>query len=111
MTAAIQQANGKFLNTLQLHLHNPRSTVQNFTVADNSYGARPITKTLPPDTMQTVAVTLQSSHNWYDLTIRVADSKASVHLARRIETGTVTRTDPLMGNARSLSRFATAGEL
>ncbi len=97
--ATLEQRNGKPTGVLELHLHNPTYTAQSLTVADNSYGRAPTTKTLRPGATETVAVLLESSHHWYDLTIQAADSKASAHFAGRIETGRPTQTDPLMGNA------------
>jgi phospholipase C len=100
VTATVQQRNGKATRTLELHLHNPASTAQSLTVADNSYGAPRITKMVAPGATQTVAIPLESSHNWYDLTIQAASSKALAHLAGRIETGIATQTDPLMGSPK-----------
>jgi phospholipase C len=97
--ATLQQRNGKPTGLLELHLHNPTYTEQSLTVADNSYGVAPITKTLPPSATETVTIPLESSHHWYDLTIQATDSKALAHFAGRIETGNATLTDPLMGNA------------
>jgi phospholipase C len=99
VVATLQERNGKPTGVLELHLHNPTSTAQRLTVADKSYGAAPTTKTVHPGATETVAIPLESSHYWYDLTIQAADSKALAHFAGRIETGRATQTDPLMGKA------------
>jgi len=95
----LQQRNGNLTGSLELHLHNPAQTAQNLTIADNSYGARAITKALAPGAKETVTIPLESSHHWYDLTIQAVNSKALAHFAGRIETGRATQTDPLMGRA------------
>jgi phospholipase C len=99
VVTALQQRNGNPTSSLELHLHNPSRTTQNLAIADNSYGAAAITKALRPGATETVTIPLESSHQWYDLTIQVAGGKALAHLAGRIETGSATQTDPLMGRA------------
>ncbi|QMV17312.1 phospholipase C, phosphocholine-specific [Granulicella sp. 5B5] len=95
----LQQRDGKPTGAFNLHLHNPSSSARTLTIFDNSYGAAAITRPLGPGATETVTILLESSHQWYDLTIMSADGKALAHFAGRIETGHATQTDPLMGRA------------
>jgi len=107
VTTTVHQHNGKATATMQLHLHNHAPTPQTVTVIGSSYGALNIAKKLAGGATQTVDISLESSHHWYDLTVQAANSKALAHFAGRIETGTATQTDPLMGNAVLPSNIAT----
>ena len=95
----LEQHGGTPTGAVEVHLHNPGTSAQKVTVEDNSYGAPAMSKTVAPGATETVTLPLEASHQWYDLTIQAANSKALAHFAGRIETGRPTQTDPLMGNA------------
>jgi phospholipase C len=84
---------------LELGLVNKAKTAQAVTVHDNSYGAAPVTQRVAADSHSVVTLPLVASNHWYDLTVRLEGSDATVRLAGRIETGTATTTDPYMGAA------------
>jgi phospholipase C len=95
----LEQRKGSATSALVLQLHNPASSAQTFRVIDNSYGRKDIEKNVAPDATETIVLPLDSSHNWYDFTVHAANSKALAHFAGRVETGTPSQTDPLMGRA------------
>jgi phospholipase C len=97
VVTTLQQRNGKPTGALELHLHNPSRSAQKLTISDNSYGAAVIAKPLEPGATETVTIPLESSHQWYDLTVQAVDGNALARFAGRIETGRATQTDPLMG--------------
>ena len=97
--ASLQQSTGDSTGSLELHLHNPSLSAQTLTITDNSYGAAAITKHLGSNATETVTIPLESSHQWYDLTVQAAEGKTLAHFAGRLETGRATQTDPLMGSA------------
>ena len=99
VVTALQQSDGKPTGSLELYLHNPSQGPQNLTISDNSYGATALTKSLNRGATETIIIPLGSSHQWYDLTIRRAGSRAEAHFAGRIETGLPSQTDPIMGRA------------
>lgn len=87
---------------VMLYLSNLSGTQAcTLTVTDNAYGAASSTVIVGP--AATVALTrpLAASFGWYDLTIR---SSGDAHFLRRIaghvETGTASRTDPVIGTNR-----------
>ena len=96
---ALEERNGSRTSELAIHLHNPTKTPQTINVADNSYDAAVIAKTVAPGATETILLSLESSHNWYDFTVQQANSKAVAQFAGRVETGAPGRTDPLMGRA------------
>jgi phospholipase C len=83
----------------EVQLHNPTTVTQVITMTDNSYGAPAVTKTVTSGATETILVPLESSHQWYDLTFQASHSKGFTQFAGRVENGTPTRTDPLMGGA------------
>jgi phospholipase C len=96
---ALEERNGSPTGALFVHLHNPTRLPQALNVADNSYGAADISKTVAPGATETIMLPLESNHNWYDFTVRQANSKSVAQFAGRIEAGTPSRTDPLMGKS------------
>lgn len=95
----LEERNGLPTGALAVHLNNPTKSPQMLKVVDNSYGATPITKTVAPGATETIVLSLRSSHHWYDFTIQPVNSNAASRFAGRIETGSPTRTDPLMGSS------------
>lgn len=94
----LQMRSGNPTGALELHLHNTTSAAQTYTITDNSYGALPMQKTVAAGAAQVIAVSLEKSHYWYDVTVQSAHSKAYAQFAGRVETGAHTQTDPLMAN-------------
>jgi len=81
---------------LQLILTNKSNSAQSMTVVDNSYSGAPITKQLQAGSRSLVEIPLAASNHWYDRTIKIAGSSATIRLAGRVETGRPTTTDPYM---------------
>jgi len=96
---ALEERNGLASRVLVVQLHNPTKSTQGFRVVDNSYGAAAISRTVAPGATETIMLALESSHNWYDFTVRQANSKAVAQFSGRIEAGLPSRTDPLMGKS------------
>jgi phospholipase C len=69
-------------------------------VADNSYGAATVVKTLAAGETGPVLLDLQRSHGWYDFTVRSEGSGNAAHFGGRVETGRSSFTDPFMGRVQ-----------
>jgi len=95
----LEDRKGSATSALVLQLHNPASSTQTFQIGDNSYGRAAIEKSVGPKTTETIVLPLESSHNWYDFVVQRANSRAVAHFAGRVETGSPSQTDPLMGRA------------
>ncbi|MES2391897.1 MAG: phospholipase C, phosphocholine-specific [Acidobacteriota bacterium] len=81
----------------KLSLRNIATHVIEVQVRDNSYGAKPVSRTIPAGQQESLVLPLASSHGWYDVSVQVAGSNAIAHYAGRVETGRATFSDPLMG--------------
>jgi phospholipase C len=96
---ALEERSGSATGALTVHLHNPTKSPRMLRLVDNSYGAAAIVKTVAPDATETILLPLESSDGWYDFSVQAANSKAVAQFAGRLETGSPSRTDPLMGRA------------
>lgn len=77
---------------------NRDSKTHAISLADNSYGSPVQTKTVAQGASVTFVQKLDKSFNWYDLSVKLKDqADFEERFAGRVETGAVTKTDPLMG--------------
>jgi phospholipase C len=81
-----------------VHIANLDSKEHTVLLTDNSYGSGSQSKTVSPGKSVAFATKLEHSFNWYDLSIKLnAYPDFEERFAGRVETGAVTKTDPLMG--------------
>lgn len=67
-------------------------------IVDNAYKKEPVTKAIRPGTGASIVLDLKGSYGWYDLSIRVRGfDHFERRYAGRVETGSETFSDPLMG--------------
>ncbi len=78
----------------RVRLSNGSAASQTFEVRDETYGAKPIRKTVASGGHAAVEMDAAKSHGWYDFTVRVGD--LVYRYAGRIETGRWSVTDPAM---------------
>jgi phospholipase C len=68
------------------------------SINDNSYNSGNQTKIIAAGTKMNVVLNLSKNHNWYDFSIKLKDyHDFEERFAGHVETGEVTKTDPLMG--------------
>ncbi len=68
------------------------------SINDNSYNTGNQTKIIAAGTKMSVVLNLSKNHNWYDFSIKLKDyHDFEERFAGHVETGEVTKTDPLMG--------------
>jgi phospholipase C len=66
-------------------------------IIDNSYKNAAIYKTIAAKASVKVVLNLSKSYNWYDFTVNIKGTDMMERFAGRVETGKITKTDPLMG--------------
>lgn len=88
------QSDGRLLITIA----NNSTVAISAHAADNSYGKQPINITLQPLSTKEIPIDLAESFGWYDFTLNVAgNTRYSQQFAGHVETGNLSKTDPLMG--------------
>ena len=70
-----------------MNLANADANTVTVMVADNSYGAATVAKTLAPGQKRSVLLDLHRSHGWYDFTVKAEGVESAAHFAGRVETG------------------------
>jgi len=96
--AAVYEWKGSSLTgNVLVSLENAGSEAVTMTVADESYGAGTVVKTVAPGGMKSVRLDLARSYGWYDFTVKAEGDESAARFAGRVETGRASFTDPLMG--------------
>jgi len=68
------------------------------SVLDNSYKTGTQSKTVAAGAQTTMTLSLASNYNWYDFSVKIKGHESfEERFAGHVETGSVTKTDPLMG--------------
>ena len=96
--AAVYEWKGSSLTgNVLVNLENAGSEAVTVTVADESYGAETVVKTVRAGKTRSVLLDLARSHSWYDFTVKAEGTESAARFAGRVETGRASFTDPLMG--------------
>jgi len=99
--SAVYELKGTSLTgNVLLNLTNADAKAVTVMVADNSYGAATVVKTLAARETRSVLLDFERSHGWYDFTVKAEGSGSAAHFAGRVETGRPSFTDPLMGRVQ-----------
>jgi phospholipase C len=83
--------------SVQVRLRNTTGSPVSVTITDHGYGAAAVRTELSPSETTTVVLPLQSSHGWYDFTVKAEGSAGEARYAGRVETGRPSVSDPTMG--------------
>ncbi len=84
-------------NTM-LSVTNTDSKPHNILISDNSYKGGSQARTIAPQATAVININLSKSFGWYDHSIKVKGYNLfEERFAGRVETGAVSKTDPLMG--------------
>jgi phospholipase C len=100
VSAAYQLKGASLTGNVWVNLANADANTVTVMVADNSYGAATVAKTLAPGQKRSVLLDLHRSHGWYDFTVKAEGVESAAHFAGRVETGRSSFTDPLMGRVK-----------
>lgn len=76
---------------------NNDSKAYDIRIMDNSYKSSDIHKTIAAKASVKILLNLTKSYNWYDFTVNIKGFDMMERFAGRVETGKITKTDPLMG--------------
>lgn len=83
---------------LLIALYNKAGIETSVQIVDNSYGSPSRTLVIPPLSTERTSFNLSASFGWYDFTVKVIGNKDySQQFAGHVETGKLSKTDPLMG--------------
>ncbi|WP_263357936.1 phosphocholine-specific phospholipase C [Acidicapsa ligni] len=95
---AYEKKNGRLTGNIEVLLQNQSDKPLGITLADLSYKADAVRKTITARHQESIILPLKRSHNWYDFTVKVEGLPGEVRYAGRVETGLSSFTDPLMGD-------------
>lgn len=88
----------KLTGNVLVKVTNHDSKAHTVSLADNSYGNPSQEKTIAQGASASFVQKLDKSFNWYDISLKLKDyADFEERFAGRVETGAVTKTDPLMG--------------
>ncbi|WP_214070880.1 phospholipase C, phosphocholine-specific [Mucilaginibacter sp. dw_454] len=88
----------KLTGNVIVKVTNHDSQPHTVLLTDNSYGTTEQTKTVAQGGSIIFSQNLEKSFNWYDVSLKVnGHNDFEERFAGRVETGSVTKTDPLMG--------------
>ncbi|MCW2263159.1 MULTISPECIES: phosphocholine-specific phospholipase C [Sphingobacterium] len=89
--------------SVQLNFHNSSAEERKLTIKDASYQQQSKAIILKPNEKKSIVVALSASHGWYDLVIEATGFPNWLErFAGHVETGQVSKTDPLMGGVYSI---------
>jgi phospholipase C len=89
---------GKLTGNIMVTAVNKGKKAEEVVIRDVSYKAGPKQLKVPANGRSSIKLDLKANHNWYDFIVEVAGYKQfQEQFAGRVETGAITRTDPLMG--------------
>jgi phospholipase C len=89
---------GKLTGNVVVTILNNDSKSHTIILADNSYKTGSRSKIIAAGAKTTITLNLNKSFNWYDFSVKLKDNEAyEERFAGHVETGAVTKTDPLMG--------------
>lgn len=81
-----------------IELTNHDSKYHTLTLVDNSYKVKPKRQTVAPKETVSLVMNLEKSFQWYDLSVKLNGyDRFEERFAGHVETGAVSKTDPLMG--------------
>jgi phospholipase C len=93
-----EQNNSKPTGNIVLQINNRTKQSQGIIIVDNSYKAGSKAETIDPSTSKEITLDTGRSYGWYDFSINLkGKSSLTRRYAGRVETGMVSKTDPLMG--------------
>lgn len=88
----------KLTGNVIITVANTSKATQTVQLSDNSYKNGKQIKTIAPGASASFVLNLSNSFNWYDCSVKVKGyTQFEERFAGRVETGLVTKTDPLMG--------------
>jgi phospholipase C len=94
--AMYERQGGRLSGNIALHVKNSGKTPVQVAVKDHSYGLAPVMRNIAAGATEEVVMWSGKSHGWYDVSASVEDTE--LRYAGRVETGSASITDPLMGS-------------
>ena len=99
MHAGYEKTGAQLTGNIQLIIHNKENRPVEIEIKDNSYNTGQRSILLEKQTSNSIILILAKSYGWYDFSVRIkGNADFEKRYAGRIETGKVSKSDPLMGN-------------
>jgi len=88
----------KLTGNLLISIQNKSAKSISIEVVDNSYKASTIKKSITANSISSIKVNLGKNVGWYDVSVKTANNQIfEKRFAGKVETGSITTTDPFMG--------------
>ncbi|WP_221390319.1 phosphocholine-specific phospholipase C [Dyadobacter sp. NIV53] len=88
----------KLTGNMIVTIINKDTKAHSLTLSDNSYKTGNQSKTIAAGAQTSIVLNLSKTYNWYDFSVKLKGNETfEERFAGRVETGMVTKTDPLMG--------------
>lgn len=98
ITCDYEAKGSKLTGNVSVTIVNKDSKSHNIAITDNSYKTGTKSKNIAAGGKATVVLDLSKSFHWYDFSVKATGHEAfEERFAGHVETGMVTKTDPLMG--------------
>lgn len=98
VTCEYETKSSKPTGNVAITITNTDSKSHSITITDNSYKTGSKSKTIAAGGRATIVLDLAKSFHWYDFSVKAMGYEAfEERFAGHVETGAVTKTDPLMG--------------
>ncbi|MEH6307278.1 phospholipase C, phosphocholine-specific [Olivibacter sp. CPCC 100613] len=93
-----EKQRGGLTGNVVIKLKNNSKMERTVSITDNSYQKETTSHVLSPGSNMDIIMDLKGSHQWYDFTVReINEASWAERFAGHVETGQVSKTDPLMG--------------
>lgn len=92
-----ERSGTKLTGNVKVHLRSMGNKVLTAHIRDNGYQTGAVSKVLQPGHEESVLLVLKNSYGWYDFSVGLEGSEAASRFAGRVETGTPSFSDPVMG--------------
>lgn len=92
-----ERSGTQLTGNVNVHLRNIGDQPLTARIQDNAYQTGGMVKTIDPGGEESAVLLLKNSYGWYDFTVKVEGSEAVTRFAGRVETGSPSFSDPVMG--------------
>jgi phospholipase C len=98
ITTEYERSGAKLTGNVVVTIVNNDSKTHGITINDNAYKTGNMDKTVAANSRTSIVMDLSKNFSWYDFSVKLNDYAAfEERFAGRVETGAISKTDPVMG--------------